>query len=46
MAAAAECFHIHRFAVHANHVRLVIERVDMAGPAIHEQKDNAFCLAG
>ena len=40
--AAAERFHGDRFAVHADHRRLVIERVDVARPAVHEQKDDAL----
>src|SRR4051812_23791414 len=33
---AAECFHFNRFAVHADHCRLVVERVDVTWPAVHE----------
>ncbi len=44
MPAAAERFDVDRFAVHADHRRLVVERVDMAGPAVHEQKDDALGL--
>src|SRR3954453_8040160 len=46
VAAAAECFHFDRFAVHADHCRFVIERVDVTWPAIHEKEDDAFGLSG
>ena len=42
--ATAKRFHFDRLAVHADHRRLVVERVDMAWTAVHEQKDHALRL--
>jgi hypothetical protein len=44
MTAAAEGFDIDRLAVHADHGGLVIERVDVARPAVHEEEDDALGL--
>ena len=40
--AAAEGFDVDRFSIHADHRRLIVERVDMARTAIHEQEDDAL----
>ena len=37
---------IDRLAIHADHVRLVVERIDMAWSAIHEQKNDALRFGG
>src|SRR6478752_4911521 len=42
--AAAKRFYVDRFAIHADHRRLVVERVDMARTAIHEKEDDTLCL--
>src|SRR5690606_16223375 len=44
MPAAAKRLHLHGLAVHAGHGGLVVEAVDMAWPAIHEQEDDALGL--
>src|SRR6185503_11986257 len=44
--AAAERFHFDRLAVHANHARLIVERVDVAWAAVHEEEDHALCFCG
>src|SRR4051794_29851732 len=42
--AASERFYFDRLAVHPDHRRLKVERVDMAWAAVHEEKDDAFGL--
>ena len=46
LAAAAEGLHLHGLAVQAVQLRLVVERIDVAGPAVHEQEDHALRLGG
>src|SRR5262245_41446863 len=43
-AASARGFDFDGLVVHTDHRRFVVERVDMAGAAVHEQEDDAFCL--
>ena len=43
-AAATKRFHIDRFAVHPNHPRFVVKRVDVTRSAVHEQKDDRLCF--
>ena len=42
MPAAAEGFDLHRLPVHADHVGLIVERIDMRRPAVHKQKDDTL----
>src|SRR5436305_491913 len=42
MAAASEGFDIDRLVVATFHGRLVVERINVAGPAIHEQEDDVL----
>ena len=44
MSAAAERLDGNGLAVRALHARLVVERVDLARPAVHEQEDDALGL--
>src|SRR3954451_18544211 len=44
MAAATESLHGNRLAVHADHGGFIVERVDMARAAVHEEEDDAFGL--
>ena len=44
LAAAALGLHVDRLAVEAVELRLVVERVDLARPAIHEEEDHALGL--
>src|SRR6185437_9294364 len=44
VAAAAERLHGDRLAVQAVQLRLVVEGVDVAGAAVHEQEDDALGL--
>ena len=37
-------FHVDRLAVHPIHLWLVVESIDVAGTAIHKQKDDGFCF--
>ena len=46
LAAATKGFHIDRLSIHSDHVRLVVERVDMAGAAVVENEDDAFGFPG
>src|SRR5208337_2340479 len=43
LAAAAERLDLDRLAVQPVEYGLVVERVDMAGPAVHEQEDHTPC---
>jgi len=43
LAAAAERVDVDRLAVQPIELGLVVERVDMAGPAVHEQEDHTLC---
>src|SRR6476659_9836586 len=42
--ASAKRFYIDRFAIHADHLRLIVERVDMARTAIHKEENDTLCL--
>ena len=44
VSAAAECFYLDCFTVHAIHRRLVVERVHVAWPAVHVQKNDTLCF--
>ena len=44
LTATTKRFHIDRFAVHSNHLRFVVKRVDVTRSAVHEQKDDRFCF--
>src|SRR5688500_19028510 len=44
VSAAAESYDVDRYAVHSDHGRFVIERVDVAWAAVHEKEDDALCL--
>src|SRR4051812_36859675 len=44
MSTAAKSFHFDRLAVHADHCRLVVKRVNVAWAAVHEKKDDALRL--
>ena len=46
LAAPAEGLDGDRLAVERIELGLVVERIDMAGPAVHEQKDDALGLGG
>ena len=45
LAAAPEGLHRDRLPVHPDHLRLVVEGIDVARTAIHEQEDDALGLA-
>ncbi len=38
MTTATECFDGHCLAIHADHVRFIVERIDVTWPAVHKQK--------
>ena len=40
VSATTKGFHRDRFVVHADHVRLVVKRVDLAWTAVHKQEDH------
>ena len=42
MSTAAEGFNVHRFSIHSDHVRFVVECVDVAGAAVHVQEDDGL----
>jgi len=42
--ASSERFDLNGLIVTALHVGLVVEGVDVAGAAVHEEKDDAFCF--
>jgi hypothetical protein len=44
LAATAGSLHLDGLVVHADHAGLIVERVDLARPAVHEQKDDALRL--
>src|SRR5262249_938632 len=44
MTAPSVSFHSNRLAIHAYHLRLVIEGIDVTGPTVHEQEDDALGL--
>src|SRR5262249_9083491 len=46
MTAASEGAHVNGLSVEAIHIGFVVERIDLARPAIHEEKDDAFGLGG
>src|SRR5215472_14869273 len=41
-ATAARRFYFDRLIVHADHRRLIVKGVDVAGPTVHEQKDDTL----
>lgn len=43
-APATESFDVDGFPVHPDHVRFVVEGIDVARAAVHEEEDNAFGL--
>ena len=44
--ASTERFHVNGLAVHADHFRLLVKRVDVAGTAIHKQEDDRLRFGG
>ena len=42
VSSTAEGFYVDRFVVHAIHLRLVVEGIDVAWPAVHVEEDHGF----
>lgn len=42
VSATSEGFNGNSLVVHADHIRLVVERIDLAWTAVHEQEDHRF----